>query len=445
MQDLTIKLPHNYAPRSYQLPVFEAYNNGIKRFILVWHRRSGKDTTFLNFTICRMMERVGQYWHIFPTYAQAKKALWEGFSRESMPLLDHFPDQLVKHRDNNDLKITLVNGSIYQLIGSDQVDSIVGTNPIGLIFSEYSIQAPNVYDLLEPIILENGGWTSFIFTPRGRNHAYDLWEKTKNQPTWFRSMKTVEETERDSSREEGGKVVTSEMLEEVRMRGADEDFIEQEYYCSFSGSRSGSYYGKEMVKADHEGRICNLPWEPRIPVFTVWDLGFSDATAIWFCQRTGHEIRLIDYYEASGEGLPHFIKMLRSKGYIYSNHYAPHDIEVHELSSGRSRRDLAFQLGINFVVVPNIPLMDGIDNARATLPRCWFDINKANFGTRCLENYHKEYDEKRQTYKNNPVHDKWSHGADAFRYLCLVADRETDSYTRPLETVTDFEIFEGVR
>lgn len=396
----------------------------------------------MNFTICRMLERVGQYWHIFPTYTQGQTAIWEGINREGMSMLDHFPPELVRHRDNSDLQVTLTNGSIYRIVGSDKVDSVVGTNPIGLIFSEYSIQTPIAFELLSPILVENGGWAAFIFTPRGRNHAWNLWNNTKDSSLWYRSIKTIEQTKRDGEGEDGSPVVTEDMLDEERMRGADEDYLEQEYYCSFSGSRYGSYYGKEMAKADKDGRIGAVPWEPRIPVFTAWDLGVGDATAIWFCQRTGNEIRIIDYYEASGEGLPHFIKVLRERHYIYSNHYAPHDIEVRELSSGRTRRDLAFGLGINFRVVPNIPLMDGIDNVRATLPRCYFDSKATNFGRQCLEQYHKEYDEKRQTFKNTPTHDKWSHGADAFRYLCLIADRETDTYNRPLETVTDFEVYQ---
>ena len=470
MPEVLIQLPHLYKPRSYQQEVFEAYNRGIKHFILVWHRRSGKDTTFLNFCILRMMERVGQYWHVLPTYTQAESIIWRGigsrFNRDQdygeddqdwsdpevikdksyahgIAMLDYFPEQLVAKKDNSALEVTLVNGSIYKLVGSDKIDSVVGTNPVGLIFSEYSLQIPAAYELLAPILVENGGWAAFIFTPRGRNHAWNLWDKTKDNPRWFRSYKTITDTRRDAEGEDGSVVVLPSDLDEERSRGADEDYIQQEYYCSFSGYRSGSYYGREMVKAETEGRICNVPWEPRLPVFTIWDLGVADSTAIWFCQRAGLEVRWIDYYEASGEGLPHFLAVLRARNYVYSNHYAPHDIEVRELSSGKTRRELAFSLGINFLIVPNIPIQDGIDNVRNVLPRSWFDRTKCDYGLRCLVNYHKEFNEKMGEYKWYPVHDKWSHGADAFRYACLVVDRETDSYVRPLEVVHEFDIWDN--
>jgi phage terminase large subunit len=443
MADIRIKVPHHYKPRSYQLPVFDAYKAGIKRFVEVWHRRSGKDTTALNFSICRMLERVGQYWHIFPTYAQGKKAIWEGFTRDGMPILDYFPPELVERKDNNDLQITLINGSIYRVVGSDQIDSLVGSNPIGLIFSEYSIQIPEAWELLAPILVENGGWAMFIFTPRGQNHAFKLAEFAKKSENWHFSQKSIDETRRDAEGEDRSPVVTPADLDDERARGADEDFIEQEYYCSFTGYRTGSYFGKEMVKADHEKRITSVPWEPRLYVFTVWDLGVSDTTAIWFFQKSGLELRAIDYYEMAGEGLPHYFKMLRTRPYVYSNHYAPHDIEVRELSSGKSRRQIAQEMGYNFIPVPNIPLADGIQNVRMTLPRFWFDSQKCAKGIQSLINYHREYNEKLRDYKVQPAHDDSSHGADAFRYACLIVDRENNGVVAPIQAVTmqDYEVF----
>ncbi len=447
MPDLRIKVPHKYHPRSYQLPVFDAYKQGIKRFVEVWHRRSGKDTTALNFCICRMLERVGQYWHIFPTYAQGQKIIWEGFNREGMSVLDHFPPELVENKDNNDLQITLVNGSIYKVVGSDKIDSLVGSNPIGLIFSEYSIQIPEAWELLAPILLENGGWAMFIYTPRGQNHGYELAEFAKKTASWHFSKRSIDETKRDAEGEDNSVVVSEADLDAERARGVDEDFINQEYYCSFSGFRTGSYYGKEMVKANNENRITNVPWEPRLFVFTVWDLGMSDSTAIWFLQKTGFEFRAIDYYEAAGEGLPHYFKVLKDKHYVYSNHYAPHDIKVRELSTGKTRRQFSQEFGINFIPIPKIPLEDGIQNVRVTLPRFYFDKTKCAKGIQSLINYHREYDDKLRTYRKDPVHDESSHAADAFRYACLIADKEDNGLVKPIEVISEYDPFpsEGYR
>ena len=184
---------------------------------------------------------------------------------------------------------------------------------------------------------------------------------------------------------------------------------------------------------------------PEYPVFTVWDLGVADATAIWFGQIAGREIHIIDYYEAQGEGLPYFARELRSRPYFYANHYAPHDIEVRELGSGKSRKEMAANLGLYFRVVPNLPIQDGIDAARAILQRCWFDRIKCDIGLRALRNYHKEWDQKKGVYRSNPFHDKSSHGADAFRYLALIADRENAASAPATSVLTEFELFPGDR
>lgn len=449
-----LTVPHKFVPRSYQLPVFEAYLRGVRRFITCWHRRSGKDTTWLNFTIVRMLERVGQYWHVLPTYTQAKAIIWEGKNRLGMSFLDHFPAPLVRRRSVSDLLVELYNGSTYKLIGSDHIDRIVGTNPVGIVFSEFALQDPHAWEYTAPILTENGGWAAFNSTPRGRNHFFALWERNRNNPTWFCSIKTVNDTRRDARETDGSQlegengdfVVTAAQLEEERRSGREEELIAQEYYCSFAGYMAGSYYSKLMVELQEQGRGDRVPHEPRLPVVTVWDLGVADATAIWFCQVAGKEVRLIDYLEAHGEGLPYYVRALREgprAAYLYDSHWAPHDIEVRELSSGMSRRELARGLGLEFRVVPNLPLADGIEAARALLPRCWIDGERCARGVRALINYHKEWDSKGGQYRSYPVHDEWSHGADAFRYLALIIDRiSNNEYSKPMTCETGFDIFQ---
>lgn len=470
MRGVRVSLPHGFAPRSYQQEVWTAYNRGYRRFICVWHRKAGKDLTWLNFAITQMVKVRGMYWHVFPTYEQAKKTIWYGINpgsefetdadgeeildREGRPIggqegasmLSHFPDDLVARRNNSDLIVELKNGSMYQLIGSDKLEAVVGPNPVGIIYSEYSLQFPEAWiQVGQPILEQNRGWAAFIFTPRGRNHAFKLWENAqKNSEWWWASLKTVEETRRDAAGERGGYVVGPEQIERLRAEGVDEDYIQQEYYCSFYGAHTGSYYGKMIAQLQKDNQVRQVPHEPTLPVYTVWDLGVADATAIWFAQNVGREVHLIDYYEASGEGLPHFAKEVRSRPYVYSTHWAPHDIEVRELGTGVSRKEMALPLGINFRVVPNLPIQDGIDAARALLSRCFFDRTKCDLGLRALQNYSKEWNPKAGEYKSYPKHDKWSHGADAFRYLAIIAERENSVYVgNSGKCETEFDIFEG--
>lgn len=419
METTKLRIPHAFTPRSYQLPLLEALDSGINRAVCVWHRRCGKDKTGLNFMVKRMMERVGVYYYFLPTYNQGKKIIWDGIDKDGFKFLDHFPEPLIDKKNEAEMKIILKNGSLFQIIGTDNYNSIMGTNPVGCVFSEYSLQDPIVWDFIRPILRENKGWAVFLYTPRGENHGYDLYEMAKDNPKWFSQLLTVKDSIVD-----GKRVITAEDIEEERKEGMSEELIDQEYFCSFEGMRHGAYYSQQYRKALKENRITNVQWEEGIKVDTHWDLGIGDATAIWFSQIVGQEFRLIDYYEASGEGLAHYIKVLQDKPYIYGYHNAPHDIEVRELGSGVSRREMALKLGINFRVVKNIKIEDGINAVRAIFNQCWFDKEKCKQGLDALRNYHKEFDEKRRTFQKHPFHDWSSHGADAFRYFAVGVKQE---------------------
>lgn len=222
-----ITLPFNYIPRDYQIPTLEALDNGIKRVVMVWHRRSGKEKTLINYTARAMDDRIGTYFYLFPTYAQAKKAIWDGKDREGFPFRSHFHAALVKNMNSTELKIEYKNGSIFQLVGTDNIDTLMSTNPIGCVFAEYSLQDPAAWEFIRPILLENGGWAAFDYTPRGKNHAYDLYEMARNNPDWFVSRLTVEDTKRP----DGTPVITQAMIESERREGVSEEMIQQEYYC----------------------------------------------------------------------------------------------------------------------------------------------------------------------------------------------------------------------
>lgn len=444
-----IELPFQYTPRDYQLPLFIAYENGLKRFITVWHRKAGKDISAWNFLILRAAELPGTYWSVFPTYTQGVKTIWSGFSKASeynergepvagMHFLDHIPKQLERKRNNQERSIELKNGSIIQIVGSDNLQSIVGPNPVGVVFSEYSLQRPEVWSqVVSPILEANGGWALFNSTPRGQNHLFDLWEHAQRQPErWFTDIKTID----DTRKEDGSPVVSRAQIDNLLAEGQDPDLIQQEYYCSFTGSYSGSYYSKIISELRQSNHIREIPYDPALPVFTVWDCGIADANAIWFAQAHEREVHLIDYMESTGQGMPYYIRAVKNKPYVYSNHYGPFDLEAREYGTGATRRETAQTLGVYFQIVPKLSLDDGHDAVRRLLPRSYFDRAKCDKGLRALENYARE--QKRDgSIADRPKHDKWSHGADAFRYLSIIADRETGFSLQPSPVIQDFDLF----
>jgi hypothetical protein len=408
-------LPYNWEPREYQLPLWSFLENGGKRAVCIWHRRAGKDATALNFTVTSIVERPGLYWHLLPTYNQGRKIVWDGMTKEGRPFMDAWPQDLVKTVNNTDMKLETINGGLWQVVGTDYVDRLVGANPVGCVFSEYSLQDPRAWDLIRPILLENGGWAIFIYTPRGKNHGYNMYKlaqrmQASGKGKWFCQMLTISDTG----------VLTQADINEEREAGMSEELIQQEFYCSFEAGVPGAYYMQQLNEAKASGRITNVPIHPEIPVDTYWDLGMDDSTSIWFVQDVGREIHLIDYIENHGEGLPYYARKLKERNYLYGTHYGPHDIKVRELGTGKSRRETAEGLGIRFQPVKKSSYKeDGIEAVRNIFPHCWFDAVRCSRGIDSLENFRKEYDDKRKVFVATPVRDWAKHGADAFETFAV--------------------------
>jgi len=409
-QKIKIRLPYEFTPREYQLPVLKALDAGIKRAVCVWHRRSGKDKSFINHVAKSMYERVGAYYYIFPTYKQAKKVIWNGMDRDGFKFMDHIPEELRKRTDNTDMFVETKNNSIFQLVGSDNIDSLMGANPVGCVFSEWALQDPSAWDYLRPILAENNGWAAFIYTPRGKNHGYNTLELARAYPDiWYSEVLTVDDTKTISE-----EVLAQERREIIKKDGNDA-LYQQEYMCSFDVPIQGAYYAQQLMRADEEGRIAGVPYDTAAEVHTAWDLGIDDSMSIWFFQIAGKEIHFIDYFESSGEGLSYYAKYLKEKPYAYGTHYAPHDIKVRELSTGKTRLETAKSLGIKFEVARKIPVEDGIEACRNMLGKCWFDKVKCERGLSALRSYHKEWDDENQVFRRRPKHDWSSHGADSYR------------------------------
>jgi phage terminase large subunit len=452
-----IKLPTFYVPRDYQLKAFnDAVNGGHDRHLWLWPRRAGKDLTAMNVVaMWALTKRVGNYYYFLPTYSQGEKIIWDGRTKDGHHFLDVFPPETIAHVDNRKMKIKFTNGSLFQVVGASEADNVVGTNPVGCVFSEYSIQDPRFWDYISPILVENGGWAIFTYTARGLNHGWRLYEQNKDNSDWFVELRTCETVIHN-----GQRVITEDILNRERRAGKSEDFLRQEYYNDFLASNTGAYYAKQMRDLLEAGRIGEIPWSAEYQVHTAWDLGVRDATAIWFFQvdHCGN-VNVIDYYMATGEGMTHYFKVLKQKPYSYGSHFGPHDLKQRSFETGRSRLEVALQHGIRFQPVPKLDIADGIEAVRALLPKCRFDAKKCFTGLEALRQYTKEETGMldmygKPIYREQPKHDWASDPADAFRYLAIaiesvmgyngIVDANGEVTQMPDKAIDDWDLFQGI-
>lgn len=446
-----ILIPHHFEAREYQIPFLHAVEESlagrspIRFFYQVWHRRSGKDKTNIADVVPRrLIKDPCLVKYVYPTLTMARENMWDGIGGDGYKYLNHIPDDVRLGKPNETRMSMRVwneqysdgddNHSIFRIGGSDNPDSIRGGNTKLFVFSEWADQDPRTWDVAEPILRENGGIAVFNTTPKGDNHARALLEYAKNNPLWYVSMLNATQTG----------VFTASELEAIKqdivMRwaadGRSEEeaiaYFEQEYMCSFESPVVGSYYGAALRKAEQSGRVGKVPYEATLPVHTAWDLGMDDSMTIWFYQTVGPEIRIIDYYENSGEGIEFYVKVLQDRKYIYGKHYGPHDIQVRELGTGKSRWEVAKTLGVRFETVANIGVDEGINAARSIFAHCYFDAVKCNRGIQCLKNYKKAWNEKLKVFSNTPLHNWASHGADGFRILAVGYKRPTATSQPPV-------------
>ena len=404
-----------WRPRDHQRDVWSFLEKGGKRAIEIWHRRSGKDEVCLAWASVAAHLKVGNYWHMLPEASQARKAIWNAVDpHRGIKRVDvAFPHILRKRTVDHEMYIEFKNGSTWQVVGSDNFDSLVGSPPLGVVFSEWALADPRAWALLKPILEENKGWALFITTSRGPNHAKRMYEAACRKPEdWHASLLTANDTG---------------LMDDVTLARIRRDYIddfgevlgtamfEQEYLCSFEAAILGAVYGAEMKQARADGRIGVVPYNAALPVETWWDLGYRDPCAIWFIQRDGPELNAIDYYENNLAGIDHYVKVLQERGYVYSRHLVPHDAAKGEPGSGKSLIDQAGALGLRMEKQPQAPLIPGINATRPVIRRMRFDSEKCERGIDALTNYRYEWNEARHTLSAAPLHDWASHGADALR------------------------------
>jgi hypothetical protein len=400
-------------------------SQGGKRAVAKWHRRAGKDDVFLHHTACAAHERVGNYWYLLPEYNQARKSMWDSVNPHTgkRRIDEAFPKEIRKRYSEQEMMIGFHNGSTFQLVGSDNFNSLVGSPPIGLVFSEFALSNPAAWAYLMPILEENGGWAGFNGTPRGNNHYKNLCKLAASEPGWFYDAKNADETG----------VFTQDQLDAIlrQLQATHGDAFGkslylQEYFGSFDAAIPGSFWGDCMDLLQTRGRITEVKVDPMFPVNTAWDLGFTDDTAIWFYQIVAGEIRIFDYHFSTGKSIPWYGDQLREKRikgkFQYGTHWLPHDARARTLAAGG--KSIQQQMGEQNVgkiaIAKRLDHQEGIQAARASFPHCWFDDSAAmEPGIEALRNYHREWDDEKQAFSAQPVHDWSSHGASAFRTLSL--------------------------
>ena len=412
----------DYNPRTAQMAIHDAVDN-YRFVVVVAHRRFGKTVAAINEAIRAAIEcqrerpRIG---YIAPTYSQAKRVAWD--------YLTHYTRPLEAQANIAELRVDFWDRRI-QLYGSDNPDALRGQYFDLVVLDEIADQNPKIWnEIIRPALADRKGKAIFIGTPKGQNHFKELRDRAEKEPDWclleFRASDTgvVDQVELDAAKREMG-----------------DDKYAQEFECSFHAAIEGAYYGKIMNDLESQNRFCQIARDDLLQTYCAWDLGMGDSTSIWVAQVLGKEIRLMDYIENHGQGLDWYVSELTNRGWHKAEMLLPHDVQVRELGTGRSRLEVLQEAGVSCTIVPRMPVADGIQAVRQMLPNCWFNTPPTKQGVDCLRNYRRDYDEKRNVYFEKPMHDWASHGSDAFRYLAT-GMTDLSNWSKPLKVNTGWVV-----
>jgi hypothetical protein len=405
----------DYKPREQQLQIHELIDEN--RFsVVVAHRRMGKTVSAINHLIKAAVlntKEAPRYAYIAPTYGQAKRVAWDYLTKYVRPLGGS--------ENISELRVDFWGRRI-QLYGSDNPDSLRGQYFDGVILDEIGDQNPVIWtDIVRPALSDRMGWCLFIGTPKGHNHFKELRDRAEKEADWGLLEFKASETQ----------VIAESELKAAKSEMGEDKYL-QEFECSFDAAVEGSYYGSLINDLEEKKHIQEIPRDDLCKMVTAWDLGMGDSTAIWVAQIAGSEIRLIDYYENNGVGLDNYVTWLRNNNYDKAEHILPHDVQVRELGTGKSRMEMLTDAGLNIKIAPRIGVDDGIQAVRRILPRCWFNVPNVKIGLNALKNYRRAYDEKRKIYFERPLHDWSSHASDAFRYLAIGLDESTSTWGKSI-------------
>jgi len=408
-------------PYPHQSRCFKAIVN-LKNVLAIIHRRAGKDVFCIEAWLLRGLQRVGTHVYLFPLYAQARSVIWDGMDFDGRPFMSAIPDCLVTKRNEARMQITLFNGSKLILAGSNNYDSLMGTNPVTIIYSEFALHNPLARQYLNPILIQNEGLEIIQTTPRGMNHAHEVFELVRENPKYHVEHLSVEQTYKADG---VTPIISQEMIQEAKSRGMSDEMIRQEFYVDFEVGNLGAYFTREISDMEREGRITTIRPNPHLPLHSVWDLGGTDATAGWLFQIDGKFINLLFLLHDTGKGLKYYLEeaeMIRRKiGCPWGNHFMPHDVrqEHQGWEHTESRITQARRHGWHLQVTPSVNFEDGIEAIRYVFPRLRLDKMNCNLGLRALREYQRLYKENAGIYSKRPL-DNWAvHIVDAIRYLSV--------------------------
>jgi len=415
-----------YTPR----PLQKVFHEKAKRFsVAVCHRRFGKTVMAINWLLREVLTSPhprAQGAYIAPTYGAAKRIAWV--------MLRDYAGVLPGVKFNEaELRCDFADGQRIWLLGSENPDALRGMRLDAACLDEYADMNSRLFpEIVRPALSDFGtGKCLWIGTPRGENQFKEIYDTAKREmedgnDEWFAMLFPASRTD----------VLAQKELDAARATMDESQYL-QEFEVSWAAALIGSYYAKQLDSIDLAGQIDRVPWEPNLPVTTAWDLGIADSTAIFMVQQAKNEqyLRVIDYYEDTGEGLHHYIKELQSRPYTYDKHLFPHDVMVRELGSGHSRYETLQSLGVRPTVVPKLSVQDGIEAVRGLIPRCYFDRGNVAEGLKHLRHYHRQFNDRTGDWKDKPNHDKSSHACDAFRYLAVgLRDGSSDELAHAART-----------
>lgn len=414
-----ITIPNGFTPRPYQARAMAAFDAGIKRGVYVWARRSGKDVTMMHQIAKMAHQRVGTYFHMLPTFTQAKRNVWDAIDDQERRIIDHIFPKEIRYGKNNgtnetDLMIKLRCGSVYQLIGADSYNSVVGANPIGLVMSEYALIDPRAWMFYRPILLQNKGWAAFIGTPRGYNHFHEQLQIAKAEPGWDWSQVDAL----------AAGILTQEQIDTEIRTGMPEEMARQEYLCDFSAANVGAIIGGRIEQAEKDGRISDeVQYDPNAAgIVLSSDIGYRDTAAWWFWQARPDGFALLAYDEDSGLDAPDWIDRLKKQPLPIAKVLLPHDAKAKTMASKHSVLEQFLQAGFKCGIVPQSRIVDRVNAARSVVGKCRFAKTACAKGLQILRDWAFKYDEERKTFSREPEHNYASHGGDSFSYGCQSVD-----------------------
>lgn len=422
IEPIEIETEIPYSPRDPQQQIHDAVDNN--RFVVVVaHRRMGKTVSAINELIKAAVlcdKPNPRFAYIAPTYSQAKRVAWDYLQEYTRPL--------EAKANSSELRVDFFGDKRISLYGSENADSLRGQYFDGVVLDEIGDQNPKIWnEIIRPALADRKGFCLFIGTPKGNNHFKDFADRAQKTDGWkFLQFKASETG-----------ILDAQELAAAKAEMGDDKY-RQEFECSFDAPVEGAFYGGLINDAEEQGRITTIPRDVLSRTVCAWDLGISDSTAIWVAQIVGKEVQIIDFCENHGVGLDYYVSWLRERGYSDAEQILPHDVEVREMGTGKSRKEMLIEAGLEVTVAPRVSVADGIQSVRRLLPRCWFDQEKTKQGLSALRNYRREFDEKRNVFYDRPLHDWCSHAADAMRYLAVGFVEIDHSWNKPLNINTNW-------